>query len=263
MTCPRTATLALAAVATLGACAQSDQQLTHGEAFDPYETENRRMHAFNVSIDRAVLRPTAKGYRGIVPDDVETAVGNFATNVSTPVTIVNSILQGNGKEASQDFYRMVINTTIGLGGLIDVATDMNMPARSDADFGETLYTWGVAEGPYLELPLLGPATTRDATGRAVDLFTNPLGYILEAPESFYGKAASGLETLGARGRYGDTIDSLLYDSADSYAASRSLYLQNRRYKVGKGGTDNYLDPYDATYGAAAAVSSDFEDPYDQ
>ncbi|MEB8387563.1 VacJ family lipoprotein [Rhodobacteraceae bacterium KMM 6894] len=254
--------LAFAAGTALSACAQPNPSATISAPYDPYEAENRRMHAFNVSLDRAIVRPVAKGYSDFVADDVEQVIGNFATNMSMPSSIVNNILQGNGRDASQDFYRMVINTTIGLGGLIDVATDMKMPPRSDADFGETLYVWGVAEGPYLELPLIGPASTRDAAGRTVDLFTNPLDYVLESPESYYGTGASGLKTLGARGRFGDSIDSLLYDSADSYAASRSLYLQNRRYKLGKSGTDDYLDPYDATYGGAA-VSSDFEDPYDQ
>lgn len=220
------------------------------------------MHEFNRALDRAIVRPAGKGYSAFIADDIETVVSNFATNVSIPAAIVNNILQGNGRGASQDLYRMLINTTLGLGGLIDVATDLNMPARSEADFGQTLYTWGINEGPYIELPLIGPSTTRNAVGRTVDLFTNPLSYVLTSPESFYGTGASALKALGARGRYGDTIDSLLYESADSYAAFRSLYLQNRRFKVGKGGTDNYLDPYDSAYGGAAA-SSDFEDPYDE
>ncbi|MCZ4352563.1 VacJ family lipoprotein [Roseovarius aestuarii] len=266
---PRTRRIALVltALAAIGACSQPDQSITRGAPFDPYEAENRRMHEFNLSVDRAIVRPAGKGYSAAIPDDIEMIIGNFATNLSLPGAIVNSILQGNGRAASQDFYRMVVNTTLGLGGLIDTATDLNMPARSEADFGQTLYVWGINEGPYIELPFIGPSTTRDAVGRTVDLFTNPLSYTLDSPESFYGTAASVSKGLSARGRYGDTIDALLYESADSYAASRSLYLQNRRFKVGKGGTDNYLDPYDtnpnSAVSAGAAASSDFEDPYDQ
>lgn len=256
----RRATLGVVAVAALSACAQPDQALTRGELYDPYEAENRRMHEFNRSLDRAIVRPAGKGYSAAIPDDIETVVGNFATNLSLPAAIVNNILQGNGRGGSQDLYRMIVNTTLGLGGLLDIATDLNMPAQSDADFGQTLYVWGAQEGPYLELPLLGPSTSRDAVGKFVDLFTNPLSYALESPESYYGTAASVSAGLSARGRYGDTIDSILYESADSYAASRSIYLQNRRFKVGKGGTDDYLDPYDT---GAGAVSADFEDPYDE
>jgi len=245
-------------VVLVAGCTQPDPALTRGAPFDPYEAENRRMHAFNRSIDRAVLRPAGTGYSKAIPDDIETVIGNFSNNLSLPAAIANSILQGNGKAATEDFYRFLVNTTIGLGGLFDTATDLNMPAENGADFGQTLYVWGVNEGPYLELPLMGPATTRDAVGKAVDIFTNPLSYVVGTPETYYGTAAAVSSRLSARGRYSDAIDSVLYDSADSYAASRSLYLQNRRFKVGKDGSDNYLDPYDT---GSASPSDPYGDPY--
>lgn len=244
----------------MAACAQPDPALTRGEPFDPYEAENRKMHEFNRAVDRAIVRPAGRGYTKAIPDDVETLVSNFAENLSLPAAMVNSMLQGNGRAASQDLYRFIVNTTIGLGGLIDTASDLNMPAKSDADFGQTLYVWGVNEGPYVELPLLGPSTTRAAVGRFVDLFTNPLSYAVESPESFYGTAASVSSGLSARGQYSDTIDSILYESADSYAASRSIYLQNRRFRVSGGGSDAFLDPYDS---GTSALSDPYEDPYEQ
>ena len=253
------ARFALVAVVSLllAGCAAQDPALSRDAPYDPYEAENRRMHEFNRGLDRAVVRPAGKGYSEAIPYDIETLVANFADNLALPGNIVNNILQGDGKGASEDFYRLVVNTTIGLGGLFDTATDLNMPRRTSADFGQTLYVWGVREGPYLELPLLGPSTTRAAVGKAVDLFTNPISYVFESPEKYYGTAASVSSGLSARGQYSDTIDSILYDSADSYAASRSIYLQNRRFKVGKGRNDTYLDPYDTD------LSDPYEDPYDE
>ncbi|MFX0545154.1 VacJ family lipoprotein [Roseovarius sp. S1116L3] len=265
LSAPR-AGIAIAALTLVVACGhQPDPAVTRGAPYDPYEQSNRITHNQNKAIDRAVVQPVAKGYRAFMPDDLETAVSNFSTNFSLPGAMVNSALQGNGVGLTSDFYRFLVNTTLGLGGLIDVATDLNMPARTDADFGQTLYAWGVHEGPYVELPLLGPSTSRAAAGRVVDVFTNPLGYWIEDPESYYVAGVRTARGLTGRGRYAESINSVLYDSADSYAASQSLYLQNRRFKLGNGGTSDYLDPYDTTGGAApgTAVSADFEDPYDQ
>lgn len=261
--------------ALLAACGQPDPAVTRGAPYDPFEQSNRINHERNKKIDRAVLRPIARGYSAFVPDDVETVVSNFATNLSLPGAMVNSAMQGNGVGLTSDFYRFLVNSTVGLGGLIDVATDINMPTATNADFGQTLYKWGVHEGPYIEILLLGPSTSRAAVGRVADMFTNPVRYALEDPATYYASATRVSQGLSARGRYSESIDSVLYDSADSYAATRSLYLQNRRFKVGEGGTDNYLDPYDAmagtgansgaSSGAAIGVSATFEDsdPYDQ
>lgn len=252
--------LALATALLLAACGTPDPALTRSEPFDPYEAENRKMHEFNRSVDRAIVRPAGVGYSKAIPDDVENLVSNFATNLSLPSAIVNSALQGNGRAMSTDLYRFIVNTTIGLGGLFDTATDLNMPPKSDADFGQTLYVWGVHEGPLVELPLLGVATTRDSVGKLVDLFTNPLSYAVESPEQFYGTAASVSAGLSTRGQFSDTIDSILYESADSYAATRSIYLQNRRFKVSGGGSDGFADPYDE---GAPVLSDPYEDPYEQ
>lgn len=257
------AVLPLLAALALSACGQPDPALTRSTPFDPYEAENRRMHEFNRSVDRAIVRPAGTGYSKAIPDDIEMVVGNFAENLSLPSAIVNNILQGNGRGATEDFYRFLVNTTIGLGGLFDTATELNMPQKTGTDFGETLYVWGVHEGPYIELPLLGPSTTREAVGRTVDLFTNPLSYALPSPEKYYGTVAGVSSGLSQRGRYTDTIDSILYESADSYAVSQSFYLQNRRFELGNGNGDGYLDPYDLDSGApqAATMTDPYEDPY--
>ncbi|QYX56607.1 VacJ family lipoprotein [Roseovarius sp. SCSIO 43702] len=254
----------LGAVLVTAACAKPDPAITRGTPYDPWEESNRKNHAFNKALDRNVLRPAARGYSAFMADDVETAISRFSENLSLPRSIVNNILQGNGLGATTDTYRFVVNTTLGLGGFFDPATELEMPANTDADFGQTLYTWGVNEGPYVERPFFGPATRRAAIGTVVDLFTDPINYVVPTPERYYGTAASVSSGLTSRGRFSDTIDSILYESADSYAATRSIYLQNRRFKLGMGRDDPYLDPYDTTPGASSSgADSVYEDPYDQ
>ncbi|MGK7752800.1 MULTISPECIES: MlaA family lipoprotein [unclassified Roseovarius] len=251
------ACLALVAALAAPGCTPTPAGHPAGQVFDPYEEENRRTHAFNRALDRNLVGPAGKGYSGFIPDDVENMIGRFAFNLSIPGAVVNNILQGNMKGATEDTYRFLVNTTIGLGGLFDTASELNMPQATDADFGQTLHVWGVREGAYIELPLLGPSTERAAAGRIVDLFTNPLTYVLDEPENYYGTVASAATGLSDRGRYADTIDSILYDSADSYAQARSLYIQNRRFKLGGGSGGALEDPYDAELGTP------LEDPYDE
>jgi len=249
------AAIALGVLVT--ACAKPGPDHPPGEPFDPYENTNRKIHEFNRSVDRALIRPAGKGYSNFLPDDIETLIGRFAFNLSLPGSIVNNILQGNGRGATEDTYRFVVNSTMGLGGFFDPASEIGMPKPTKADFGQTLYAWGVREGAYVELPLLGPSTERATVGKVVDLFTNPLTYALESPQNYYGTIASASSRLSDRGRYSETIDSILYQSADSYSQAQSLYLQNRRFKLGNGSGDTYLDPYDDPYGEEG------EDPYDQ
>lgn len=244
----------------LAGCARPPAGHPPGEPFDPYEAQNRKVHEFNRSIDRALVRPAGKGYSNALPDDIETVIGRFAYNLSLPRAVVNNILQGNMKGATQDTFRFVVNSTVGLAGFFDPATELGMAEATGADFGETLHVWGAREGAYVELPLLGPSTERDTWGIVVDIFTNPLSYVLESPENLYGTAASVSSGLSNRGRFSDTIDSILYESADSYAQSRTLYLQNRRFELGNGAGDTYVDPYD---NASGFTSSTYEDPYDE
>ncbi|MEM6373332.1 MAG: VacJ family lipoprotein [Pseudomonadota bacterium] len=210
---------------------------------DPYEAQNRKVHAFNRGLDRALVRPAAVGYTSVLPDELEESVGNFATNLGQPSVMVNSLLQGNLRGFGQSTLRFTVNSTLGLLGFFDAASELRM-ADHTTDFGETLYVWGAGEGVYLELPLIGPSTTRSATGRFVDLFTNPLSYILDSPEEYYGTVASAANGLGTRGRFADTVDSILYESADSYAQARLIYLQNRRFRLGDTESSAEIDPFE-------------------
>ena len=253
--------LLLTAVMLVAGCATQDPAATR-DVFDPYEGENRRMHEFNRGFDRSLLRPVSKGYAAVVPDDIETGVVRLAENLSLPADIVNNVLQLNMRGAFQDTARLLVNTTVGLGGVFDPASEMGMVAPTNTDFGETLHVWGVREGAYIELPLLGPSTTRRTFGYFFDLFTNPLTYVLESPENLIGTAAGVASGLSRRQRFSKTIDQILYESEDSYALSRSIYLQNRRFELGGTTGEGYNDPYDAPGGDGAAATTS-EDPYDQ
>lgn len=211
---------------------------------DPYEGVNRSVHGFNRGVDRAVFRPASNAYGAGVPGPVRQGVSNFAENVSTPSYVLNDILQGRIGDAGHNGFRFALNTTLGLGGLFDPAgSSFGLPAR-ESDFGQTLYVWGVRQGAYLELPLVGPSTEREAVGTVVDIATNPLRLAVPAdaqPALAAARVASGLDhryVLRA------TIDQILYESADSYAQARSIYLQNRQFELGEGETEAYFNPYD-------------------
>ena len=235
---------ALMAVAAVGACASGEpRSLQPDGIYDPYERQNRSIHAFNRGLDRAIVRPAALGYSSVLPDDVEDSISSFARNLGEPSVVVNSVLQGDLRGAGISTVRFMTNSVLGIFGLFDVATDFQIP-QHDTDFGETLYVWGVGEGAYLELPVLGPSTARNATGKVVDLFTNPLSYTVESPEQYYGTAASVASGLSTRGRFSDTVDSILYESADSYAQARLIWLQNRRFALGDAGTASEIDPFE-------------------
>ena len=235
---PRLLVLCTVAATALSGCATPE--VAKG-INDPYETQNRAVHETNKSIDRTILKPLSGGYGNTVPEPVRQSVGNFAGNLSLPGSILNDVLQANIDDAAANTVRLLINSTFGIGGIFDPATAWGLPAR-DSDFGETLYVWGFAEGHYVELPLLGPSTKRDAIGSLVDLFTNPLSYVLPSPERYVGPVASATSKVGDRYRFGDTIDSILYDSADSYVQARILYLQNRRFRLGQEPPEDEIDP---------------------
>lgn len=215
----------------------------HVGVYDPHEAVNRQNHEFNRSLDRGILRPVGVGYSGAMPDDLEDSVGNFASNLSLPGNVVNNLLQGNVEGAFRNTVRFVINSTLGFGGLFDPAGDFGID-EIRGDFGQTLYVWGVPEGAYVEVPFLGPATERAAVGRIVDLATNPLSYILPTPERYLGTGSRALAGVGNRGRFAETIDSILYNSADSYAQARQIYLQNRRFALGDNDSLAEPDPFE-------------------
>ena len=231
----------LACVAGLSAC--SPAPVTQG-INDPNEAANREVHDFNKAIDRAVIRPLSGALSGDgEPGAISRGVANFADNLNEPGRVVNNLLQFKIGDAIQGTLRFAVNSTFGVAGILDPATAMGVEVK-DTDFGETLHVWGAGEGAFVELPLLGASTERDVVGMAVDYVINPVRILLDPPESHVATAATLASKVGDRGRYSDTVDSILYDSADSYAQTRLLYLQNRRFELGQtAGDDSFEDPY--------------------
>ncbi|AZV79720.1 VacJ family lipoprotein [Parasedimentitalea marina] len=234
---------------TAGCAGQSPEARAAGEVFDPYEGTNRSIHDFNLAVDRSLFRPASNGYVAVVPPEIVTSFGLFAENLSMPGQAVNSLMQGDLPQTGLAVSRFLINTVLGIGGLFDPASDFKM-ARVNTDFGETLHVWGFGEGAYVELPLYGPSTTRDAVGVVADFFTNPITFARQNPADNIGVYAEIVRRMGDRGNYSATIDSILYESADSYAQARLIYLQSRRFELG-GDQDSYDgvfgDPYSDPY----------------
>jgi phospholipid-binding lipoprotein MlaA len=215
------AALAVAALMLAG-CASAE----HRVQSDPFEPMNRGIFRFNDAVDRAALRPAAKAYVNVTPGWFRTGVGNFFTNLSGPRTIINQVLQGKLVPAGQDTLRFLINTTLGWGGVLDVATGANLP-QHDEDSGQTLGRWGVPPGPYLVLPFLGPATVRDAPARIADDFTRPLRWF-GSDTARWGSLA--LNTLDTRASL-LPLDESLRQAYDPYAFMRDAFLQHRRFLV--------------------------------
>jgi phospholipid-binding lipoprotein MlaA len=196
---------------------------------DPWESWNRGVYKVNDKLDRAVLKPVAKGYVRVVPSPIRTGVNNFFANLNMTTVMFNDALQGKLRAAGTDLGRLLLNSTVGLGGILDPATPAGL-AHNNNDFGVTLGHWGVHPGPFLELPLLGPSDVRDGAGEVVDTYTNPRQYIknnwwrygLFVPY-FLDVRASLL-----------SLDETLKNVYDPYAFIRDAYLQRRAYLVSDG-----------------------------
>lgn len=222
-------------------------------ADDPLEGLNRVIFEANDFLYALLLRPIADFYTLLLPPPIQTAIGNMLTNFREPVVLANAVLQGDADRAWRTGQRLVINSTLGIGGVLDPASEMGI-ARVKEDFGQTLGVWGVGDGPYLVLPLLGPSNPRDAIGRhLVDGYFDPLGHYLyntHQDEAIYSRLS-----VGAVDEYGGVmkeLGSIKRTSIDYYAAVRSLYLQKRRAVIANGG-DTGLPPvpdidYDVNYG---------------
>ena len=192
---------------------------------DPWERFNRGSYKFNDAIDRAVIKPVAKGYTHL-PQPVQTGVHNFFDNLDYPVTIVNDLLQGQVTAFFSDIGRFVFNTTVGLGGLFDPATAAGMQ-KNDRDFGQTLGKWGVPKGPYVVVPLFGPYDVRDGIGSVtVDYYANPRSYL----NFWTNLGVYAVRTVDHRSRL-LPLDATIQSAYDPYAFVRSAYLQNRDFMV--------------------------------
>ncbi len=235
--------LAIAAILFVAACSSTPQggaQLVS----DPLEPVNRVVHGVNKGVDTVVLRPASQAYGVVVPEPVDRTLGNFTSNLALPSDIVNNALQGDTVALGDNLARFLMNTTLGLGGLLDVAGSTGIE-REAADFGQTLAVWGVGEGPYLELPLLGPSTTRDAVGTAVDIVTNPL--VLAGSDTLDDVVLYGtiVEVVDTRNENSQVIDQILYESEDSYLAAQTAYIQLRRAQIsgGERSDEDFVDIY--------------------
>jgi phospholipid-binding lipoprotein MlaA len=207
---------------------------------DPLEPTNRVFYAINNGIDTAILRPAAKAYRFVVPEPVRNGVHNVLSNITTPVQLSNDMLEGNPRRAGDTFMRFVINTTVGVLGVFDVAKGWGYP-NHDSDFGMTLATWGVSEGPFLYLPILGPSNPRDAAGFGVDLTMDPFTWV-GGPHNTGLKAFNwtrfALNAVDTRERLLDPIDQIKKTALDPYATFRSLYRQHRAAQIKELQDDN-------------------------
>ena len=208
---------------------------------DPFEASNRQAHEINKSIDKNIIRPIAIVYGDITPIKLQSVANNMSMNFSLPRYSMNYILQGELKNASKSSMKFLVNSTLGVGGIYDFSSQLGLTSEK-TDFGETMAKWGFREGPYLEILVLGPSNQRDGIGKVVDLVLDPVSLIGVGAKSA-ATATSVAFGLSARSQFRESIDSILYESADSYAQSRLFFLQNRRYELGTNKTEHYIDPY--------------------
>ena len=213
---------ALAAAVAMTGCAT-----THNNPVDPFEGFNRAVFKFNDGVDRVALKPAATVYRNVLPSFVQTGVGNFFGNLADVWTSANNFLQGNIENGLNDMMRVVVNSTLGLGGLLDIGSEAGLQKHKE-DFGQTLGVWGVKSGPYVMLPLLGPSTLRDTFATPVDAIGNPLSYAESTRASV---AANIVRVVDLRASLLDTT-ALVEDAAiDRYEFIRDAYLQRRESKI--------------------------------
>ncbi|MBT8416410.1 MAG: VacJ family lipoprotein [Silicimonas sp.] len=227
----------------LAACSTPD---TPGDVHDPYEGANRVSHAFNKGADTLVFRPASQVYGHVVPEPARRSLSNAASNLDAPRSVVNHAFQGDAEDAIHTTFRFLINTTVGIFGLFDPAIAFGLEPRRTG-FGDTLAVWGTPEGAYVELPLFGPSTERDAVGQFVDVLANPIGFMGDDGEEI-SATTSIPSVLNSRYEFAETVDGILYDSADSYAQLRLFYLESRRFELsGQGSAGNAFDPYEDLY----------------
>ncbi len=211
-----------------------DALAAFNEANDPLEPMNRNIFAFNEAADKYLIKPIAQGYVYVVPAQGRKSVRNFLNNLRSPVVLANDIMQGEMERAGTTIGRAIFNTTIGIGGLFDVASGLGLPYH-DEDFGQTLAVWGVGEGPYLVLPILGPSNPRDTVGIVADGFMDPLNWYLENIHLGYlTYVRAAIDGIDKRAGVLDALDEIKRTSLDFYATIRSLYRQRRIDEINNG-----------------------------
>ena len=214
-----------------------------GNYDDPYENVNRKSHEFNKVIDKKLLKPSSQVYASVLGKKPTMAISNFSKNWGLPKDFVNYTLQGDIPNVSKTTGKFLVNSTLGVVGIFDVAGKFGIHAR-ETDFGETLHKWGFSEGDYVEIIFLGPSTERDALGKVADLVLDPLAFTLNPWQSRLRTTTNIGNVLGNRNALGVTIDNILYESADSYAQTKLAYLQGRRFRLNPEISEVYYDPYE-------------------
>ena len=223
--------LVLASTCTLlGGCATSGQ--TASSEDDPFEGFNRRVFAFNMGVDRAILEPVAKGYRVVTTEDMREGVSNALANLREPVTAANQILQGDFADAGETVGRFAMNSTLGVAGFVDAAGHYGHERKKE-DFGQTLAVWGVPSGPFLMLPLLGPSNPRDLTGSGVDTAFQPLNWAEFDGETAFQATRSTVGLVSGRESAIEAVEDLR-GQIDPYTAMRQFYVKGREGAVRNG-----------------------------
>lgn len=244
------------------ACAQSPAGPQAGSAVatdprDPLEPLNRDILEFNLAADDCCIRPVAMAYRDALHPWVRERIRNVIATIEEPRIAANALLQGEPRVATETALRFVINATLGLGGMFDLA-EIGGPPRRERDFGQTLHVWGVGEGPYLMLPIAGPSNPRDLAGLVADGFMNPISYFVP----FWGNMLRGVvDGVDIREQNIEEVDNLRAESLDFYARLRSVWQQQRDSELGRpapeepGGLDVLDDPEADAPGAAPAAAA--------
>ena len=210
------------------------------EIYDPLEPINRAIFSFNNVADRVVLEPIAKGYKKL-PSPIQSGISNFLSNLRTPLVVINQLLQGQGDNAFQSSGRFLVNSTVGIFGLVDVAEKIGLEEKEE-DFGQTLATWGVGDGFYIVLPLFGPSNLRDTTGMVMTMMTDPINaYVVSEGEAWIVPMRTAANAVDQRSKIIDEVNALRDNSVDYYAAVRSSYYQNRKAAIDNI-DDNELTP---------------------
>ena len=200
------------------------------EIYDPIEPINRAIFSFNNVADKAILEPVAKGYKKL-PSPIQSGISNFLSNLRAPLVIVNQLLQGQGENAFQSTGRFIVNSTVGVFGLFDVADKIGLEEKEE-DYGQTLATWGVGDGFYIVLPLFGPSNLRDTSGMVLTMLTDPINaYAVSEGEAWLVPMRTAANAIDQRSKIIDEVNALRDNSVDYYAAVRSSYYQNREAAI--------------------------------
>ncbi|MCZ6853698.1 MAG: VacJ family lipoprotein [Gammaproteobacteria bacterium] len=220
-------------------CLSSSSLFASEANVDSWESMNRKTHKFNDRIDRWVLKPIAKTYDRVLPDPAKRGVRNLFRNIGTPAVALNQLLQGKPKEGVGDLSRFLLNSTIGIGGIFDVATSLGLERHTE-DFGQTFSVWGIGNGPYLVIPFRGPSSTTHAAGMVLDAFTNPIRLITPTAARY---STLSLYYVDLRA---ELLTAEAFISGDEYLFLRDAYLQRREFLVHDGEIedDPFLDDFD-------------------